>query len=167
VFVGVQDVFLAAKRADQHEQRGLWQMEIREHRLDDLEFEPWINEEVRRGGAGADGSCAGPHRVFESPNGSGADGDNPARLAKSLVDGGSGGGGDGIRLRVEFVILDALDVDGLKCSQADVQGNLGGLDPAPADAVEDFRGEMKACGRSGDGTAPIGIDGLVAFAIAG
>src|SRR5580704_10615997 len=68
---------------------------------------------------------------------------------------------------MDLVIFDALDTDGLEGSQADVQGNLDGLDSAPADAVEDFRGEMKAGGGSGYRSARLGIDGLVAFAIAG
>jgi hypothetical protein len=45
-----------------------------------------------------------------------------------------------------LVIFDALDADGLKSPQADVQGDIDSLDPAVADAVEDFRCEMKAGG---------------------
>lgn len=68
---------------------------------------------------------------------------------------------------MKFVILDAVDADRLEGSQADMEGDFGGLDSALADAVEDFRGEMKACGRSGDRSALLGVDGLIAFAIAG
>ena len=51
---------------------------------------------------------------------------------------------------MKFVILDALDVDGLKSSEADVQGDLDGLDFALADAVKDLRGEVKTGGGGGD-----------------
>ena len=107
------------------------------------------------------------NRVFEGANGGGADGDDATRSTESVIDGGGGAGGDGIRLGVEFVIFDALDADRLKGSQADVQGDIGGFDPPLADAVENFRGEMKSGGGGGDGAARVGIDGLIALAIAG
>ena len=125
---------------------------------------------MKRSAAGRacdDGSCAEPNRVFESANRGGADGDDATRRAECVVDGGGGVGGDGVRLGMDLVILDALDADGLEGSQADVQGDIDGLDAALADAVEDFWGEMKAGGGSGYRSALLGIDGLVAFAIAG
>ena len=66
---------------------------------------------------------------------------------------------------MDFVILDTLDADWLKSSEADVQGDIDGLDAALADAVEDFRCEMEAGGRSGYGAPVAGIDGLIAFAV--
>ena len=68
---------------------------------------------------------------------------------------------------MDLVIFDALDADGLESSQADVEGDLDGLDAALADAVENFWGEMQAGGGGGYRSALLGIDGLVAFAIAG
>ena len=64
------------------------------------------------------------------------------------------------------MIFDALDADGLKCPQANVQCDLGGFDSALADALENFRSEVKPGGGSGDRTGLLGIDGLVALAIA-
>jgi len=66
---------------------------------------------------------------------------------------------------MDFVVLDALDADGLKSSEADVQGDIDGLDAALADAVNDLRCEMEAGGRSGYGAPVAGIDGLIAFAV--
>jgi len=73
--------------------------------------------------------------VFERANSRSADGDDATRSTESLIDGGGCARGNGIRLRVEFVIFDALDADRLKGSQADVQGNIGGFSPPLADAV--------------------------------
>ena len=105
--------------------------------------------------------------MFEGSNRCGSDGDDPTRSAESLVYGGGGAGGDGIRFGMKFVILDTIDADGLKGSEADMESDFGGLDSALADAVEGFRGEMKAGGRGGDRSALLGVDGLIAFAIAG
>lgn len=66
---------------------------------------------------------------------------------------------------MDFVILDALDADWLKSSEADVQGDIDCSDAALADAVKDFRREMEAGGRSGYGAPLPGIDGLIAFAV--
>jgi hypothetical protein len=168
--VSAQDVFLTAEGADQHKQRGFWQVEIRKQRPDYFEFETpfdiWINEKVRRRGSCDDDSPTRPNRVFETPDCSGANSDDSPRFAESLVDGGSGGGRYGVGLRVEFVILDTLDADRLKCSQTDVQCYVGGLDPALANAIENLRCEVKARGGGRDRTELFGINGLVALAIA-
>jgi hypothetical protein len=68
---------------------------------------------------------------------------------------------------MDLVIFDALDVDRLKRSQADVQGDIGGLDTALADPVEDFWCEMQASRGSRDRSTLLGVDGLIALAIVG
>jgi hypothetical protein len=47
---------------------------------------------------------------------------------------------------MNFVIFDALDADRLKSSKADAECDFCRLDPALADSVEDFRGEVEAGG---------------------
>jgi hypothetical protein len=84
-----------------------------------------------------------------------------------VIDGGGCIGGDGILLGMDLVILDTVDADWLESSQADVQGDLDGFDMALADAVEDFRSEMKSGGGGSYRSGLLGVDGLVAFAIAG
>jgi len=64
------------------------------------------------------------------------------------------------------VILDAIDADRLESSQADVQRDVGGLDAALTDSVENLRGEMEAGRGRGYGSALLRIDGLIALAIA-
>ena len=148
--VGMEDVFASAEGADQHEQGGLREVEIGEHGAHCLEFEAGVDEEVGSGGTRENGSCAEANRMFEGADGGGTDGDDAARGEESLIDRGGCGGGNGIRFGMKFVILDALDVDGLKRSEADVQGDLDGLDFALADAVKDLRGEVETGGRGGD-----------------
>jgi hypothetical protein len=49
VRIGAKNVLPASEGADQHEQSGLRQVEVGEHRLDDFEFEARVNEDIRFG----------------------------------------------------------------------------------------------------------------------
>jgi len=138
VFVGMQDVFFATESTDQHEQRGLWQVEISKHGVDNLEFEAGIDEEVGRRASSRDDSFALPNCVFESADGGRADGDHAALVAKCLIDGRRGGGGDGIGFGMKFMVFDAFDVDWLEGSQADMKSDLDGFYAALPYAIENF-----------------------------
>jgi hypothetical protein len=65
------------------------------------------------------------------------------------------------------VIFHTVDADRLKCTEADVQGDLGGLNATLADSVKNFRCEVKAGGRGGDRSPLLGVDGLIALAVTG
>jgi hypothetical protein len=177
VGIGAEDVFASGEGTDEHEQGGLREVEVGEECFDGFEIEGrafgrwmfggWVDEEVGGGGTCGDGSGAEADGVFEGADRSSADGNDAARGAKSVVDGGRGGGGDGIGLGVEFVVFDAVDADRLEGSQADVEGNLGGFDAALADAVEDGGSEVEAGRGSGDRSGGLGIDGLITLAVGG
>ena len=170
MFVGAQDVLASAEGAYQHEQRGLRQVEVGQHRLDHFEFETyfriWVDEKVGRCRAGDDCSFADANGVFERADRCGADSDYSAASAEGVINGGGGAGRDGIRLGVEFVILDALDPDWLEGSQADVQRDVDSLDVALTDSVEALGCEVKTRSGGCHRSALLGIDGLVALAIA-
>ena len=51
---------------------------------------------------------------------------------------------------MNFVVFDAFDVNGLKCAEADVKGDVDGVDSALADAVENLRSEVETGGGRGD-----------------
>jgi hypothetical protein len=68
---------------------------------------------------------------------------------------------------MEFVILDLIDANWLEGSEADVKRDFRGLDATLADAVENFLSEMEAGGGSGYRSSLLGVDGLIALAIAG
>ncbi len=135
--------------------------------MDRFEFETWVDVEIGGGRACDDGSRAKLHCVFEGSNRRGADGDHATRRTESLVDGGGSFGGDEVRLGMDVVILDALDADGLKSSQADVQGYIDSLDLALADAVEDFPCEMKASSGGCHRSTLLRIDSLIPLTIMG
>jgi len=64
VFVGMENAVSSSESADQHEQGGLGEVEVGQHRLHYFEFEAGIDEHVCRGGAGDNGSCAEANGVF-------------------------------------------------------------------------------------------------------
>ena len=66
-----------------------------------------------------------------------------------------------------MVFFDAFGADGLEGPKADVECNLGGFDSPSTDAGENPGGEVKTGGGGGDGSALMGVDGLVAFAVSG
>ena len=105
--------------------------------------------------------------MFESADGRCANCDDTPRSVESLIDGRGGGRRNRVRLGVDLVIFDAFDADRLKSSQTNVKGDLDSFDTALADAVEDFRCEMKSSSGRGDGAALPGVDGLIAIKVAG
>src|SRR5258708_32797481 len=68
MFVSAEHVFFSAESADQHEQRGLRQMKVGQHRFDYFELEARINEKISHARPGGDGPSSGPHCMFEGSN---------------------------------------------------------------------------------------------------
>ena len=68
---------------------------------------------------------------------------------------------------MEFVLLNDFAADGLKRPESNVESDVRGLDVAPAEFFEYFRGEMETRSRGGDGPGMLGEDGLVLAAILG
>src|SRR5258706_3363755 len=66
---------------------------------------------------------------------------------------------------MESVILHAFRPHRLKCAEANVQGDLGNFDTAPANTLQDFRGEVQARGRRGHRSSRSGIDRLIAVTV--
>jgi len=65
------------------------------------------------------------------------------------------------------MIFDVLYADGLKSSQADVQGDLGNFDSALANALENFGSEVQAGGGRGYRPSRSCVNRLVAVAVMG
>src|SRR5215469_8178180 len=70
-------------------------------------------------------------------------------------------------LLVQTMFFNLLHPHRLKCSQPDVQGDFGNLDPALANAIEDLRREVQACSRRRHRSWFFRIDRLVAVAVGG
>lgn len=69
-------------------------------------------------------------------------------------------------LNMHFVFADGWGVDGFECSGTDMEGDEVGGNAFAAKRLEDFRREMKTCGRCSDGALMLGIYCLVTFVIA-
>src|SRR3974390_3408102 len=137
--------FAAGEGGDQHDERGLGQVEVGEQGADDAEVESGIDEDVGRAGLGGDaavGRLTGG--VFEGADSGCADSDDAAAGVAGELDFLPRYGRNRIPLAVDFVLLDDLDADGLEGAESDVQGDFGGVDAAGADAVENLGREMKA-----------------------
>jgi len=104
---------------------------------------------------------------FEDPCGGGPDGDDAASLGFGVVDGLGGGCGEGEPFLVHAVVGDVVALDREEGAGADVEGEVGSLNPGVGELLEEFRGEMESGGGSGDGSGLAGVDGLVAMAILG
>src|SRR4051812_20760654 len=89
--VSVEDKVTSSEGGDEHQQRALRQMEIREHGANDAKLVSGINEKVGFAGAGLD--LAGAPSVFQGADGGGSDGDHAALFENDAVDdlGGSFG----------------------------------------------------------------------------
>ena len=68
---------------------------------------------------------------------------------------------------MKLVLFDSFYTDRLKGSQPDVEGDFCGLDAAVMKAGQNLRSEVEAGGGRGYRSTRMGVDGLIAFAIAG
>src|ERR1039458_3817066 len=68
---------------------------------------------------------------------------------------------------MQFVLLNDFFAHWLKRAQADVQRDLGRLDSALAYALKNFRREVQARRRRGDGAEGFGVDRLVTLPVRG
>ena len=164
--IGLQDKVAPAESTDQHQESGLGQVEIRQQRAHDPKSEAGIDEEVGFALLGSNAAIAGlGYGVLKRAYRGCADRDNSAALLERTVDCGGCVPGNGIALFVKAVILDALDADGLKRTEAHVQCDFGDFDAALLKAAQDFGREVEAGSGRGNRTALAGVDGLVALAI--
>ena len=160
------------KGGDQHEERGLREVEVGEEALDDFEFVALIRmgagREEEAGGAGVGGDVGlGAGDMFEGAGGGGAYGEDAAFFADGFVDGFGGGGGEGVGLGVEADVFGAFYADGLEGAEAYVEGEVRDFDAACGEGLENLGSEVQAGGGSGGGASFVGEDGLVAGAVFG
>src|SRR5215469_9729066 len=118
-------------------------MEIREHSPNRSKFKTGINKNVGFSRTRANLSPVLSNRVFQGPNGGRAYGDYASSILQSPINFAGRFGRDQEALGVQFVFFHALAVHGLKRSQADMQGDLRGVDAALRDLGKDLGGEMK------------------------
>ena len=109
----------------------------------------------------------GSERRLEGAGRGGADGDDASALRPRAVDRGRRGLGDGESLGVDAVLAHVLGLDRPERAGAHVQDELGALDAALAQALEESGGEVEAGGRGGHGARLAGVDRLVPIPVRG
>ena len=165
VAISVEHVFFSAQGAHQHEQRGLWQVEVGEQRAYDLKFVGGIDKEIGFCRAGANFTRPLLGGVFQGSDRRRTDRDHSPVLCPRARDLFCGFGRDRTWLRVQLVVFDFLDSDGLEGAKADVQRNLRRFDVALAKSRKNLRCEVQTGGRRGHRSALPGVDRLVAVAV--
>src|SRR5215472_13134238 len=142
-------------------------MEVGEKSSHDAKFKSWVDEKVRLAWARLNFPVALPGRVFERPHRRGAHGYDAPALGQGAVELCGHRFRNIEALAMHFVVFQIGHMHWLKGSQSHVQSDLGNLDAASADVLENRRREMQTgCGR-GDASASFGpgIDRLVALAV--
>ena len=120
-FISFQDFFPRRQGADEHEQRRFGKMEIRDQRVDDMEGEARIDEDIRPARSG----LQSPRRAgaFQGADAGRTDGDDSAAFGFGLVDGGSGFRRDAVEFTVHLMVFDIFFFYRPEGPQADVEGD--------------------------------------------
>jgi hypothetical protein len=143
VFIGVKGALFAGEGGDEGEERGFREVEVGEELVDDAEGGAGKEEEGGVGGAVDEREGQGfLSRVFKGANDGGADGEDGTTCSFSVMNGGSGRGGDIVAFSVELMGVDIFSADGLEGAEADFEGNFGDFDVAGVEAVEDGWAEV-------------------------
>ena len=164
VAVGGEHRFPAAEGGDEHEQRALGQVEVRQHRGDDPEAV--AGEDQERGLAGA-GIRFEDARRLEDAHGGGADGDDPAGGGEPRADRAPRGLREGEGLGVEVVPPRVVGADRPEGAVADPEIEVGDLDALCFEPPEHRLVEVEACGGRRHGPGAPGVHRLVALPVGG
>ena len=170
VGVGGEDQFpaplAASEGADQHKQRGLRQMEVREKASDNLKFIAWAEEDAGLAGVGFKRSPSEDlGAVLKRACSGGAGSDNaPTRVQRGVYR-FSSSGREGVTLSMKVDVGEVFGANRLEGAEANVEGEGFDLDAVLLEFREDFGGKVEA-GSGGCGASDfVGEDGLVAVAI--
>src|SRR5205085_2190534 len=118
-----------------------------------------------RGGT-ADDVARGARARLESTHGRGAHRDHASAAITRRRDGTRGRLWNLIGLRVDAVICDVLDDDGLERTWTDVEDDVGALDARALQLAQQDLGEVETCGGGGDASLLARIDGLISDDVA-
>src|SRR6476661_7338710 len=107
-------------------------MKVGQQPADHFEFEPWIDEQLRRSSAGDDSAVLLAGDGFQRPRRGCPDGNYPARLIERLIDRVGTVIGNLIALSFHAVLFNTFDTDRLKRPIADMQRDFRDLDASLA-----------------------------------
>src|SRR5262245_59346138 len=157
--VGGADLLHPCERRDEHEQRRLGEMEVRDEAIDDAKAIARRDEEIGLAAPGGDVAVA--RGRLERSQARGPDRDHARPTLMRALDGGCGRRRELVSLAVHAVVGEALRTHGLKGAGPDVQGEEGELDAAAPERCEQRLVEVQPGGRRGDRTGRARIDGLI------
>ena len=163
--VRVEHQLAAGERADEHEQRRLRQVEVRQKSAQDLEVKSRVNEERRLPRVRPHAPAVFLRHRFKRPGRRRADGNDAAALVLRAGDCRCAARGDIEDLRVNRVRLDLVHANRRERAVADVHRDVGPLDAAGGELREQRRREMQPRGRRGDRSAGTRVDRLIPLAI--
>ena len=130
--IGCKDCFAPREGADKHEQARLGQMEVGEQAADEAEVEAWRDEDLCLAGVRFKWTadcllCT----VFQRANDGGADGDDAACTARSVVDGVCCGLGECIAFAMQ-VNLTCRVISALSTPRSRIRSRISGVKCRPA-----------------------------------
>lgn len=159
---------------DEAEEGGFGEVEVGDEVVDAAEGGGWVDEDIgfglKRmvGQAGDIGIIVEAEEgVFDGAHAGGSDGE--AGAAGGIFEGGEAIGGDGVPLVVDGVLADVIDLDGVKGSDTDLEGEVVKGGAVLLELANEFGGKVESGGGCGDGLlfGIVGVNGLVAVVVAG
>src|SRR5580704_13293030 len=118
--VGVHHGFFSSESAHQHQQRGLWQVEIREQRTHDPKFVAAIDKYIGLAAARAHSAVSQlTGHIFESAYCRGSDRDDTSSCCHGMIDSCGCLGRNFIRLTVQSMIFNLIHANRLKGPKPD------------------------------------------------
>ena len=168
MLVRLHDKILPAKRAHQHQQRGLGKVKVGQQSVNNAEPKSRIDKQVGLAAPGRNTIFTCSERCkFQSAHGRGTDSNHAPPVPLRQVDLLSRCSGNLIPLAMQLVVFDPIDPHRLKRSQAHMQSDLGNFNSAYPNAFEDFRSEVQPRGRSRHRASRPGVNRLVTIAVFG
>ena len=162
--VGAEDEVSAGEGADEHDEGGLGQVEVRDDGIDDLEVIAGVDEDAGPAALAGD-LVLGGGGGLEGADARRADGDDAVAGLLRRHDELGGLVGDAVVLLVHLVLLDVVDAHGAEGAEADVQGDEAEVDAHLAQFLHLLFGEVQAGGRGGGGALLAVVDGLIALLV--
>ena len=160
----MQYVLAARERRDQHDERGLRQVEIRDKRIHHLEAVAGIDVDIRPARARLHVPillCPALKRAA----GGGADADHTPAIFPCLVDERRRLRRDDAVFAVHTMLLDVVFLDGTERAEADMQRHIADVHTLLLNLFQQLRREVQSRRRRGRAALDLGVDRLVALLI--
>ena len=160
MMIGGQNVIFPGERGDQHDQRGLRQMKIRQESVHHLKPVAGIDENIRPAALRPDAAVLRGSR-FKGSAARRPDADHPASVRPGPVDDVGRFLFDPVILRMHMVFGDFFDLDRPKCAESHMQRHMGDFHPHVLHLIEHLRRKMQSGRRRRGGSLMLRVNCLV------